>query len=140
MTQLERAIEAALQPGRFIDYKASWDFVRGVEKVAADVKALIGGGHATDAVALFETFIAASYEKAGELDDSSGNFERARDCYAAAGQQAKWDALVAEVRREHGRQYSFMPGFERVVEGGPAVEPQPSFLQRARSRRPRGGR
>ena len=73
-------------------------------------------------------------------DAALGNFERARDCYAAAGQQEKWDALAAEVRREHGRKYSFMPGFERVVDGGPAVELRPSFLERARSRWPRGGR
>ena len=78
-------------------------------------------------------------KKSKYYDAALGNFERARNCYAAAGQQGKWDALVAEVRRAHGRKYSFMPGFERVVEGGPAVEPRPSFLERARSRWPRGG-
>ena len=72
--QLEHAIEAAFQPGRFIDYKRSWDFVHGVEEVAADVKKLIGKGRAAEAVALFETFIAAAYEKAEEIDDSSGSF------------------------------------------------------------------
>jgi tetratricopeptide (TPR) repeat protein len=78
-------------------------------------------------------------KKSKYYDAALGNFGRARDCYAAAGQQRELDALVAEVRREHGRKYSFMPGFERVVEGGPAVEPRPSFLDRARSRWPRGG-
>lgn len=68
------------------------------------------------------------------------NFEHARDCYAAADQRMAWDALVAQVRQEHGRKYSFMPDFERVVDGGPAEEPRPSFLERARSRWPRGAR
>jgi len=60
--------------------------------------------------------------------------------YVAAGQRASWDALVTEVRREHGRKYSFMPDFERVAKGGPAVEPRPSFLERARGRWPQGRR
>lgn len=68
------------------------------------------------------------------------NFEHARDCYAAADQRMAWHALVAQVRQEHGRKYSFMPDFERVVDGGPAEEPRPSFLERARSRWPRGAR
>ncbi|NOY92977.1 MAG: hypothetical protein GXP55_17475 [Deltaproteobacteria bacterium] len=74
--------------------------------------------------------------KSKYYDAALGNFEHARDCYAAAGQSAKWDALVAEVRREHSRKHSFMPGFERVVKGGTGAEP--SFLERARSRWPRG--
>jgi len=78
-------------------------------------------------------------KKSKYYDAALGNFERARDCYAAAEQQEVWDALVTEVRRDHRRKYSFMPGFERVVEGGRAVEPRPSFLERARSRWPRGG-
>jgi tetratricopeptide (TPR) repeat protein len=78
--------------------------------------------------------------KSKYYDAALGNFERARDCFLAAGQHAQWDALVSEVRREHGQKYSFMPGFERVVEGGPAVEPRPSFLERARSRWPRPAR
>jgi len=78
-------------------------------------------------------------KKSKYYDAALGNFERARDCYAAAEQQEVWEALVTEVRREHGRTYSFMPGFERVAEGGRAVEPRPSFLERARSRWPRGG-
>ena len=32
------------------------------------------------AVALYETFLAGSYEKADELDDSSGNFATFVDC------------------------------------------------------------
>ena len=75
--------------------------------------------------------------KSEYYDAALANFEHARDCYAAAGRQSDWVGLVALVRREHGRKYSFMPGFERLAAGGPAVEPRPSFLERARSRWPR---
>jgi len=79
-------------------------------------------------------------KKSKYYDAALADLKHARDCYLAADKQAEWEALVAEIRREHGRKYSFMPGFERVAAGGPAVEPRPSFLERARSRWPRGGR
>ena len=79
-------------------------------------------------------------KKSKYYEAALANLERARECYLAAGQAAQWEAVVAEVRREHGRKYSFMPGFERVAAGKPAREPRPSFLERARKRWPRGGR
>ena len=70
---LEVAIEVALQPGRFIAYRAGRDFVSSLEEVAGQLKPLVR----TDTrrvVGLYETFLAGGYEKAEELDDSSGNF------------------------------------------------------------------
>ncbi|MFQ5827878.1 MAG: hypothetical protein ACE5JD_01800 [Candidatus Methylomirabilia bacterium] len=70
---LEAAIEVALQPGRFITYGVGWDFVSSLEEVAGQLEKLVR----TDperAVGLYETFLAGCYEKAEELDDSSGNF------------------------------------------------------------------
>jgi hypothetical protein len=70
---LEAAIEAALQPGRFISHGAGWAFVSSLEEVAAQLEKLVR----TDperAAGLCETFLAGCYEKAEELDDSSGNF------------------------------------------------------------------
>lgn len=61
------------------------------------------------------------------------NLQKARSCYQRAGLDAQWDALVAEVRREHHRKSGFMPGFERLIAGNrPSTEP--SFLERARRR------
>lgn len=103
IAQLERAIEAALQPGRYIDYNTSGRFMDGVEAVADDVTVLIGDGHAEEAVALFETFIAATYEKIEEVDDSSGSFggfagelfcEWARARQAAAANPEETAALL----------------------------------------------
>ncbi len=70
---LETAIEIALQPGSFIAYRAGSDFVSSLEEVAGQIEAL-GRTDARRAVGLFETFLAGCYEKAEELDDSSGSF------------------------------------------------------------------
>ncbi len=69
----EQAIEAALQPGRFIPHGAVWSFIEGLEEVAAQIAALVDG-FPSRAAALYETFLAGCYEKAEELDDSSGGF------------------------------------------------------------------
>jgi tetratricopeptide (TPR) repeat protein len=69
---LEQEIEAALQPGSFIKYGAGSSFVEGLERVEEKIAQLVRSAPAR-AVALFETFLAGCYEKAEELDDSSGN-------------------------------------------------------------------
>lgn len=70
---LEHAIEAALAPGTFISYNAARSFIKDVQEVADDVGRLIESDPAR-AVGIYETFIAACYEKADEIDDSSGSF------------------------------------------------------------------
>jgi tetratricopeptide (TPR) repeat protein len=70
---LEKAIEAALSPGRFISYDASWSFVEDVQGVADDISGIIRK-EPVRAARLYEIFIAACHEKAEEVDDSSGNF------------------------------------------------------------------
>jgi tetratricopeptide (TPR) repeat protein len=61
------------------------------------------------------------------------NFEDAKNCYARAGLNHQWDAVVAQIRREHHRKVGFMPGFERLVAGrGPGQTL--SYLDRARKR------
>ena len=81
---LEAAIEVALQPGRFIGYRAGWDFVSSLEEVAGQLEPLVR----TDtkrAVGLYETFLAGCYEKAEELDDSSAVSRRSSRASTAAG-------------------------------------------------------
>ncbi|GAB6058278.1 DUF6880 family protein [Desulfonatronum parangueonense] len=70
---LEKAIEAALSPGRYISYNTSWSFVEDVQGVADDIGEIILKEPAR-AARLYEIFIAACHEKADEIDDSSGNF------------------------------------------------------------------
>jgi len=69
---IESAMEMALAPGRFISEGASDSFVRGLEEVAQQVGGIIEASP-DRAVALYETFIAGCYEKAEEVDDSSGS-------------------------------------------------------------------
>jgi len=70
---LEATIEVALQPGRFIAYGAGRDFVASLEGVAGQLEKLVRADPER-AVTLYETFLAGCYEKADELDDSSGRF------------------------------------------------------------------
>jgi Family of unknown function (DUF6880) len=70
---MERPIERALRPGEFIDDRACFSFVSGLDQVAAEIKKVI----TTDpsrAVTLCEAFLAGCHAKAEELDDSSGSF------------------------------------------------------------------
>ena len=70
---LEAAIEIALQPGRFIADRAGRDFVSSLEPVVGELEKIMGVTPER-AVGLYEIFLAGCYEKAEELDDSSGNF------------------------------------------------------------------
>ncbi len=70
---LERAIETALAPRRYVSYNASFDFVRELGQVEQQLQRLIPT-EPTRAVALYETFLAGCYEKAEEIDDSNGSF------------------------------------------------------------------
>jgi hypothetical protein len=61
------------------------------------------------------------------------HLEAARKCYLAAGLEDHWNALTAEIRRDHSRKTGFMPGFEAIVTGRRG-RAEPSFLDRARVR------
>ena len=71
--RLEREIEAALDPGRFVSDGACFCFVGDLEEVEAEVAKLVEAAPAR-AIALYEAFRAGCYEKADEVDDSSGSF------------------------------------------------------------------
>lgn len=71
--RLERRIEAALDPGYFIDYRASFEFGRDLEAVATEIAELVES-EPDRAATLYEAFLAGCYEKAEEIDDSSGSF------------------------------------------------------------------
>lgn len=71
--QMERLIETALMPGRFVSYNAGFSFVRDLETVGKRLSKCLSANPA-QAVGLYETFLAGCYEKAGEIDDSSGSF------------------------------------------------------------------
>jgi len=70
---IEREIELALNPGAFIPDRACFSFVSDLDEVAAKI-AKLTASDPSRAVTLYETFLAASYAKIEELDDSSGSF------------------------------------------------------------------
>ena len=72
-SQMERLIETARAPGRFVSYDASFSFVSELGTVEDELAKLIPTAPA-QAVALYETFLAGCHEKAEEIDDSSGSF------------------------------------------------------------------
>jgi hypothetical protein len=72
-------------------------------------------------------------KKSKYYDAALSNLERAKRCFERAGLEGEWNKTVRQVRTEHARKSSFMPGFERLVEGvGPSDEP--SFLELAKAR------
>ncbi|MGD9162808.1 MAG: hypothetical protein PVG39_30660 [Desulfobacteraceae bacterium] len=72
-------------------------------------------------------------KKSKYYDAAISNFEQAKRCYEKAGLESTWIELVEDVRNNHSRKYSFIPGFEQVVEGkGPSTKP--SFIELAKKR------
>jgi tetratricopeptide (TPR) repeat protein len=118
---LERDIEAALDPGAFIPDRACSEFVNRLEAVAARIGKLAATEPARSS-ALHETFLAGCFEKARELDDSSGSFGqfvdqlfcgwiRARQAAGAAPQDTA-SRLLAWIDDDP---YGFCSGIEKDV-------------------------
>jgi tetratricopeptide (TPR) repeat protein len=70
---LEGEIERALQPGRFVSRSAGFEFLSGLEAVAARIGAIVRTAPGR-AVALYEAFLAGCYEKAEEYQDWGRDF------------------------------------------------------------------
>jgi hypothetical protein len=79
--------------------------------------------------------------KSKYYDAALDSIDHAKKCYAKAGLNAEWEAVVADVRKRHFRKKGFMAGFEDIVSGVPKHVERP-FLERAKARWPRksGGR
>ena len=71
--------------------------------------------------------------KSKYYDAALAHLEEARRCYLAAGLEQHWEALAIEIRRDHFRKPSFMPGFNAII-AGKKMRAEPSFLDRARQR------
>ncbi len=68
---MDRVIENAFQPGRFIRYHAGYSFVSDLRRAEAEIAKLVATDPAR-AVTLYETFLAGCNGKAEEIDDSDG--------------------------------------------------------------------
>jgi uncharacterized Zn finger protein len=74
--------------------------------------------------------------KSKYYDTALDNIEHAQKCYAKAGLDADWQAVVADIRERHSRKKGFMAGFEDIVASAPK-HVEPPFLERAKARWPR---
>jgi len=104
---LDDEIETALRPEQFIGSGFDDGFISDLEVVKRQIDGLIRADPER-AIRLYELFLAASYQKADEVDDSDGMFG---------------DETAALLLRR-------MPAFERVIRG----QREPGFLDRARAR------
>ena len=97
-------IEEALDPGSFVNYRQSWDYVRKLEDVKEKIDHLSVKRFAKQCVSLYETFLSGCYEKAEEIDDSSGNlgmfFEELFCSWIKARQKAGYAAQETAQRPE----------------------------------------
>jgi len=86
---LEVAIETALRPGQFIDWRMESTFTSELHGIAAQIDQLIGIDPER-AVRLYESFLAGCYEKAEEIDDDGyfGQFVEALYCGWVKARQA----------------------------------------------------
>lgn len=73
-------------------------------------------------------------KKSKYYDAALSNFEQAKRCYRKAGLDAVWSDLVDQICRNHGRKSSFVPGFERLVQGK-KPDATPSFRDRTQRRK-----
>jgi hypothetical protein len=102
---MDRAIESALQAGRFIGWNQGAAFVSGLGNVEREIAALAAKSPAR-AADLYEAFIAACNLKAEEIDDSDGEFERLQAPSSAAG--FRRDRRPAPIQEQRLR--PFWPG------------------------------
>jgi hypothetical protein len=70
---MDRVIECALQPGRYVGWNEGFAFVSDLRHCESEIAKLQASDPAR-AVALYETFLAGCDAKAEEVDDSDGEF------------------------------------------------------------------
>lgn len=61
------------------------------------------------------------------------HFQKAKELYEKSGQNRKWSSVVASVRENHSRKYSFISNFEAIAAGGNLETPE-SFESRVQKR------
>lgn len=90
-----RAIDEAVEPDGFVDYRSAYQYARGIEDVIDSVEELLKEGYATEVIQLAEHALDAVEEAMGSVDDSDGNMggilERLQDLHHRACKKTKPD-------------------------------------------------
>lgn len=137
--QVERAIEMALMPGRFISYNASAKQGRGGEALSgawdeyrehpdryayADLMKYVPKAQrvAWHEKAMEAAMRIVNAKKSKYYETALSNFERSRRCFERAGLVVEWARVVKKVRADHQR--NGVHGRIRGDRGGFTTEPQ----------------
>lgn len=70
---LRKAIERATNTHGFVDYRAAYDFSRGVDQAVDSIAALLDAGHAAEVIDLTEHALGKVEQAILHMDDSDGN-------------------------------------------------------------------
>lgn len=93
LTSYRRAIEDAVEPGGFVDYRSAYDYANGIEQAIESVEDLLKEGYAAAVIELAEHALEAVENAMGSVDDSDGYMggilERLQDLHHKACKKAK---------------------------------------------------
>ena len=71
-----RAIDEAVEPDGFVNYRNAYDYTHGIEEAIDSVEELLKGGHFAEVIELAEYALRAVEEAIGSVDDSDGYMGR----------------------------------------------------------------
>jgi uncharacterized Zn finger protein len=90
-----RAIDDAVEPDGFVDYRSAYDYAHRIEEAIDSVEELLKEGHPTEVIELTEYALGAVEEAMGSVDDSDGYMggilEGLQDLHRRACKKAKPD-------------------------------------------------
>jgi len=128
-----RAIDEAVEPDGFVDYRSAYQYARAIEEVIDSVEELLKEGYAAEVIELAEHALEAVEEAMGSVDDSDGEMgsilERLQELHHRACKKAKPDpeALARrlfewELRTDYDTFYGAAETYARILgEKGLAV-------------------
>jgi hypothetical protein len=137
VAEIERDLEAALQPGRFVEERYCYRFTQRLERVAERIEMDLVAAPAR-AVDLLALFIAACHEKAGEVDDSGADlaafvqelFGRWISAHLAAASELE-EIVGLLVQWFENDPFGFCHRIDEVVLGAGDEELAEAFLRKA---------
>jgi uncharacterized Zn finger protein len=90
-----RAIDDAVEPDGFVDYRRAYDYAHGIEEAIDSVEELLREGHPAEVIELSEHALKAVEKAMGSVDDSDGEMgsilERLQEIHYQACKKAKPD-------------------------------------------------
>jgi len=93
LATFRRAIDDAVEPDGFVDYRSAYDYAHGIEEAIDSVEELLKEEHPAEVIELTEYVLGAVEQAMGSVDDSDGNMggilERLQELHHRACKKAK---------------------------------------------------